>query len=70
MTGAASGSGRATVQAVADVGATGPLESFSHRAADPQEGATVIRFLCLAGSAQINGQAIHTSAAGDQRARY
>jgi 3-oxoacyl-[acyl-carrier protein] reductase len=40
----------------------GPLENFSHRAADPEEVATVIRFLCLPDSAQINGQVIHTSA--------
>lgn len=40
----------------------GPLENFSHRAADPEEVASVIRFLCLEDSAQINGQVIHTSA--------
>lgn len=40
----------------------GPLENFSHRAADPEEVASVIRFLCLEESAQINGQVIHTSA--------
>lgn len=40
----------------------GPLENFSHRAADPEEVASVIRFLCLPDSAQVNGQVIHTSA--------
>jgi NAD(P)-dependent dehydrogenase (short-subunit alcohol dehydrogenase family) len=40
----------------------GPLENFSHRAADPDEVASVIRFLCLADSSQVNGQVIHTSA--------
>lgn len=40
----------------------GPLENFSHRAAAPEEVASVIRFLCLEDSAQINGQVIHTSA--------
>ncbi len=40
----------------------GPLENFSHRAADPGEVAAVIRFLCLPDSSQINGQVIHTSA--------
>jgi len=41
---------------------SGPLENFSHRAADPPEVAAVIRFLCLPDSAQITGQVIHTSA--------
>jgi NAD(P)-dependent dehydrogenase (short-subunit alcohol dehydrogenase family) len=41
---------------------TGPLENFTHRAADPEEVASVIRFLCLPDSVQINGQVIHTSA--------
>lgn len=40
----------------------GPLENFSHRAAGPEEVASVIRFLCLPDSAQVNGQVIHTSA--------
>jgi NAD(P)-dependent dehydrogenase (short-subunit alcohol dehydrogenase family) len=43
---------------------SGPLENFTHRAADPGEVAGVIRFLCLDDSAQITGQVIHTSAGG------
>jgi NAD(P)-dependent dehydrogenase (short-subunit alcohol dehydrogenase family) len=43
---------------------SGPLENFTHRAADPGEVARVIRFLCLDDSVQITGQVIHTSAGG------
>ena len=43
---------------------SGPLENFTHQAADPDEVAGVIRFLCLDDSAQITGQVIHTSAGG------
>ena len=40
----------------------GPLANLTHRVADPEDVADVIRFLCLPESRQITGQVIHTSA--------
>jgi NAD(P)-dependent dehydrogenase (short-subunit alcohol dehydrogenase family) len=40
----------------------GPYENFTHRAADAEDVANVIRFLCLPESREVTGQVIHTSA--------
>jgi NAD(P)-dependent dehydrogenase (short-subunit alcohol dehydrogenase family) len=41
---------------------SGPHENLTHHAAEAEDVAAVIRFLCLPESRQITGQVIHTSA--------